>query len=76
LISPASAAPIAIEAVERIDALFAIERGINGLTPQERLRVRNERSRPLVVVLETWLREQRATTMLSEIERRFEPVMV
>jgi len=53
-------APIAIEAVERIDALFAIEREINGLTPQERLRVRNERSRPLVVALEAWLREQRA----------------
>jgi transposase len=53
-------APIAIEAVERIDALFAIEREINGMTPQERLAVRNERSRPLVAELETWLREQRA----------------
>src|SRR5215471_7753614 len=53
-------APIAIEAVERIDALFAIEREINGLTPQERARVRNERSRPLVAALEIWLREQRA----------------
>src|ERR1700704_3700949 len=55
-----SKAPIALEAVERIDALFAIEREINGLTPQERLAVRNERSRPLVVALEIWLREQRA----------------
>ena len=53
-------APIAMEAVARIDALFTIEREINGLTPQERLRVRNERSRPLVVALEAWLREQRA----------------
>jgi transposase len=53
-------APIAIEAVERIDALFAIEREINGLTPQQRLAVRNERSRPLIVELETWLRQQRA----------------
>jgi len=53
-------APIAIEAVERVDALFAIEREINGIAPQERLRVRNERSRPLVVALEAWLREQRA----------------
>jgi transposase len=53
-------APIAIEAVKRIDALFAIEREINGLTTQERLRVRHERSRPLVVALESWLREQRA----------------
>ena len=52
-------APIAIEAVERIDALFAIEREINGAAPHERKRVRNERSRPLVAALETWLREQR-----------------
>jgi transposase len=54
-----SKAPIAIEAVERIDALFAIEREINGAAPHERKRVRNERSRPLVTALETWLREQR-----------------
>ncbi len=53
-------APIAIEAVERIDALFAIERDINGMTPQQRLAVRAERSRPLVAELETWLRQQRA----------------
>src|SRR5207247_5780108 len=53
-------APIAVEAVERIDALFAIEREINGVTPQERVRVRHERSRPLVIELESWLREQRA----------------
>ena len=53
-------APIASEAVERIDALFAIEREINGLTPQERAAERNARSRPLVVALEQWLREQRA----------------
>ncbi len=52
-------APIAIEAVERIDALFAIEREINGKSPAERVRVRNEHSRPLVEALETWLRAQR-----------------
>jgi transposase len=55
-----SKAPIAIDAVARIDVLFAIEREINGLTPQERQHVRGERSRPLVVALESWLREQRA----------------
>jgi len=53
-------APIAAEAVKRIDALFAIEREINGLTPELRLRERDERSRPLVIELQTWLREQRA----------------
>jgi transposase len=53
-------APIAVEAVERIDALFIIERGINGLTADKRRAARQERSRPLVVALETWLRDQRA----------------
>jgi transposase len=45
--------------VRRIDALFAIEREINGLAPQARLAVRQERSRPLVTDLEAWLRAER-----------------
>jgi transposase len=53
-------APIAAEAVERIDAVFAIEREINGATPQERVRIRHEHSQPLIIELQTWLREQRA----------------
>jgi transposase len=60
-----SKAPIAAEAVERIDALFAIEREINGMTAQERARVRQERSRPLTVELQNWLREQRARVSKS-----------
>ena len=55
-----SKAPIAAEAVKRIDVLFAIEREINGLPAPERLRVRQERSRPLIGELEVWLHEQRA----------------
>jgi transposase len=51
-------APIAIEAIARIDALFAIERDINGLPPDERREVRHERSRPRVAALGAWLREQ------------------
>src|SRR4051794_247337 len=39
--------PIALEAVKRIDALFEIERGINGLGAEERLRVRREQSAPV-----------------------------
>jgi transposase len=54
-------APIAIEAVRRIDAILAIEREINGLSCAERLAVRAERARPLVTELESWLRESRAT---------------
>jgi transposase len=52
-------APLAIEAVRRIDALFAIEREINGRSPVERLAVRRERSKPRVDALEAWLREHR-----------------
>jgi transposase len=52
-------APLAIEAVQRIDAILAIEREINGLTVEARLAARAERCRPLVDDLETWLREQR-----------------
>ena len=53
-------APIASEAVRRIDMLFEIERSINGQTPAQRLAVRRERSRPLVAELEIWMRQQRA----------------
>jgi transposase len=52
-------APVAIEAVRRIDELFAIEREINGKTPDERRAVRQERTKPLTDALEPWLREQR-----------------
>jgi transposase len=51
--------PIAIEAVRRIDELFAIERDINGLTPAQRLAVRRERSKPIVDDLERWMRDER-----------------
>ena len=53
-------APIASEAVRRIDILFEIERSINGKTPEQRLAVRRERSRPLIAELEIWMRQQRA----------------
>ncbi|MBI5121783.1 MAG: IS66 family transposase [Rhodospirillales bacterium] len=52
--------PLALEAVKRIDALFAIEQEINGLGADERLAVRQERSLPLVAALESWMREERA----------------
>lgn len=52
--------PIAFEAVKRIDALFDIERAINGLDAGERLLVRQEQSRPLLTALEAWLRDERS----------------
>jgi len=51
--------PLALEAVRRIDALFEIERGINGRSAEERHAVRQELSRPLVADLEAWMRSER-----------------
>jgi hypothetical protein len=53
-------APLAIEAVRRIDTIFDAERAINGLPPDKRLAVRQQHIAPLVVELETWMRESRA----------------
>ena len=52
--------PIAIEVVRRIDALFMIERSINGQSPEERIAVRRTESRPLVDDLKVYMREQAA----------------
>jgi transposase len=52
--------PLALEAVRRIDALFEIERSINGHSAERRRAVRQKLSAPLVADLESWLREQRA----------------
>src|SRR3984957_8173253 len=56
----AAISPIALEAVRCIDVLFDIERGINGLSAEERLRVRHEQSAPHLTALEAWLRDERA----------------
>ncbi len=50
--------PIAIEIVRRIDALFEIERSINGKSAEERLAVRRMLSRPLVDDLGLYMRAQ------------------
>ena len=52
--------PLALEALERIDALFDIERAINGQSAEARLAVRAERAAPLVADLEAWMRAERA----------------
>jgi hypothetical protein len=57
--TPAPISPLALEAVRRIDALFEIERGINGRSVEERLAVRRELSAPVVAALEAWMRSER-----------------
>jgi transposase len=56
---PKAVYPLALEAVLRIDAIFAIEREILGLSPAERLAVRQSQSKAIVVELEAWLHETR-----------------
>jgi transposase len=53
-------APLAFEAVKRIDAIFDIERAINGRSIDERLAVRRARVAPLASDLETWMRTEYA----------------
>ena len=48
---------MAVEALERIAALYAIEKEIHGWSPEERRRVRKDRSRPLLESLKQWLDE-------------------
>jgi len=47
--------PLALEALQRIAALYAIEADIRGRTADERRQVRQQRSRPLVEAMHPWL---------------------
>ena len=52
-------APLAVEAIRRIDVIFNIERSIKGLTAEQRLAVRRKHVTPQVMALETWMRAAR-----------------
>jgi len=47
--------PVAAEAIERIAALYAIEKEIRGRPADDHRKVRNERARPLLESLKQWL---------------------
>jgi transposase len=49
--------PIAAEAVQRIAALYHIEKEIRGRLPDQRREVRNARARPLLESMRQWLEE-------------------
>jgi transposase len=59
-IAKGGSAPIASEVLERIAALYVIEKTIRGRSADERRAVRQEKSKPLVLALKTWLEEQLA----------------
>jgi transposase len=53
-------APIASEALERIAALYAIEKTIRGKSADERRQVRQDKSKPMVASLKSWFEQQLA----------------
>jgi hypothetical protein len=64
--------PIALEAVKRLDALFEIERAINGRGADERRAVRQEKSRPLLEAMRAWLLREREN--LSQSSAVLKPI--
>ncbi len=57
--TPQMISPMALQAVQRIDALFDIERSIKDLPAEQRLAVRQQKSVPLVGELEAWMHDER-----------------
>jgi transposase len=53
-------APVATEVLQRIAALYRVEDDIRGRSADDRLAVRQARTKPLVDALELWLRQQLA----------------
>ena len=53
-------APLAVEAVRQIDAIFAHEREINGRTAADRFAYRREHVAALVGELEVWMKRERS----------------
>ena len=58
-------APIAEEALQRINVLYQVEAVIRGQAPQQRQAIRHEHSRPVLDDLRTWLDAQ-----LAKVPRR------
>jgi hypothetical protein len=57
----ANKSPISAEALERVGALYAIEKEIRGKSSSERCRVRKAKTRPMLDALKTWLEQALAT---------------
>ncbi|GEM_PF-941786 len=65
-------APIATEALQRIAELYKIENEIRGRPADERRAARQERSRPIIDALESWLREK--LTLVSQKSKLAEAI--
>jgi transposase len=56
---PTTISPIAFEAVGKFDAIFMLERSINGLSPEARVAARRKDVAPLVNDLIEWMKRER-----------------
>jgi transposase len=56
---PTTISPIAFEAVQKFDAIFILERSINGLSPEARVAARRRDIAPLVNDLIEWMKRER-----------------
>ena len=66
----ATESPVALEALQRIAALYQIEADIRGMTPEVRRAEREARASPLLADLYAWLRATvRETSKKSELAR-------
>jgi len=63
----AHASPVAKEALQRIATLYGIEKEIRGRPPDERLKIRNERARPILESMKEWF-----NASLSKLSRKSE----
>jgi hypothetical protein len=63
----AHASPLAAEAMERIGKLYAIEAEVRGRPPDERLKIRQTRARPILESLHQWFE-----TSLAKVSKKSE----
>jgi hypothetical protein len=52
--------PLAFAAVQKFDVIFALERGLHGLSPDQRVAARRRDIAPLVDDLMAWMKQERA----------------
>ena len=65
--------PIAFEAVQKFDAIFALERSINGSSPEARVAARRKDIAPLVNELIEWMKRERAKlSRHNEVAKAFD----
>jgi transposase len=67
---PATISPIAFEAVQKFDAIFMLERSINGSSPDARVAARRKDVVPLVNDLIDWMKRERGSSRAKTKWRR------